>query len=439
MENKKARITKRSVDGVEVPPKGQEARLWDTDINGFFVRVYPTGRRVYALKYRLGPKQRIFTIGVHGSPHTPETARDAADAALRRVADGEDPAVAKKEAREALTVAELIDRYLEDGPATKPGKRESTWAIDGSNLNRHVRPLLGRKVANNVTKAEAARAVQDITAGKTAKVEKSKKARGKAIVKGGAGTARRTRTTAAAMFAWGIEHGLVKANPFAAVKLAAAPVRERFLSQDEASRLFEVLANMEAAGDIRGAVADAIRLLLLTGARKTEVAALQWGEVDFDRRRLVLPPLRTKAGGKTGERRIVLSDAALELLKARRPEKAKADAFVFPAARGDGPVVGIRKPFLEACTSAEIESFRVHDLRHSFASFLIADGASLFLVGKLLGHAGTRATERYAHLSGDPLEDAATALGKKLVPAKKKDGDEGGEGEKGDGEQAAVS
>lgn len=97
MESRKARITKRTVDGLPTPTKeAGEARVWDTDLKGFFVRVYPSGRRVYALKYRLGSLQRMFTIGVHGSPYAPEGAREAAEAALRRVAIGEDPATEKQ-------------------------------------------------------------------------------------------------------------------------------------------------------------------------------------------------------------------------------------------------------------------------------------------------------------------------------------------------------
>jgi integrase len=417
MESRRARITKRTVDALPTPTKeAGEARVWDTDLKGFFVRVYPSGRRVYALKYRLGPLQRIFTIGVHGSPYTPETARDAADAALRRVAVGEDPATEKKAAREALTVAALIERYLEDGPATKPGKRASTWANDGSNLNRHIRPLLGRKVANSVTKAEAAKAIRDITVGKTAADEKSEKKRGRAIVRGGAGVARRTLTTTAAMFAWGLEHGLVTANPFTSVRLSAAPVRERFLSREEAGRLLDALNDVEAENVVNSAFCDAIRLLLLTGARKTEILGLTWSEVDMERRLLLLPPDRTKAGGQNGERRIVLSPPALEILAKRRPAEAKPTDFVFPAIRGDGHIIGVRRAFAKACGRAGLAGVRIHDLRHSFASFAVADGASLFLVGKLLGHASARTAERYAHLSGDPLQDAAAAIGKRLVP-----------------------
>ncbi|MGH7024686.1 MAG: tyrosine-type recombinase/integrase [Caulobacteraceae bacterium] len=420
MEIGRARISKRTVDAVSTPAEG-ESRLWDTDVRGFFLRVYSTGRRVYAVKYRVGPLQRVHTLGVHGSPLTPETARKAAVDALDRVRAGEDPAAEKKAAREALTVNALIDRYLEDGPATKPAKRASTWAIDGSNLNRHIRPLLGRRIANSVTKSEAARAIQDITEGKTAMVEATK-LRGRARVTGGAGTARRTRTTAAAMFAWGVEHGLIKNNPFAGVKLTTPPVRERFLSREEAGRLLDALNAMEADKSLSRTFADALRVLLLTGARKMEALGLRWREVDFERRLLVLPPERTKAGGALGERRITLSPAALSILSRRKTKAAEPDDFVFPAAHGEGHIIGLRRAFLKVCAIAGLAGLRIHDLRHSFASFAIADGASLFLVSKLLGHASARTTERYAHLGGDPLQDVAATIGRRLMDRKDKGG-----------------
>lgn len=226
--------------------------------------------------------------------------------------------------------------------------------------------------------------------------------------------ARRTLTTTAAMFAWGMEHGLVSANPFASVRLSAAPVRERFLSREEARRLLDAINGLEAEKEVNPAFCDAIRLLLLTGARKTEILGLQWSEVDIARKVLLLPPERTKAGGQKDERRITLSPPALKILAQRHP--AKATDFVFPAIRGEGHIIGVRRAFVKACARAGLQGVRVHDMRHSFASFAVADGASLFLVGKLLGHASAHTTERYAHLSGDPLQDAAAAIGKKLMP-----------------------
>lgn len=414
LENRKLRISKRTVDAAQVPESG-EHRLWDTEIKGFFVRVYASGRRVYALKYRFGALQRIYTLGVHGSPLTPEAARQAAEKALRRVAEGEDPAVAKKEARTAVSVTQLIDAYLEDGPVSKPAKRTSSWEIDASNLRRHIQPLLGRKIAVAVTVADAGKAVMNITDGKTAADEKTDKARGRAIVRGGLGAARRTRNTAAAMFAWGIEQGLVKNNPFSKVRLSTAPSRERFLNRQEAGRLIVALKDLVAENAIHGNFADAIRMLLLTGARKTEILGLRWSEVALDRKQLLLPPERTKAGGSTGERRIILSPPALEILARRRSEVAEECDYVFPATRGSGHIIGLRRVFAKACERAELEGLRVHDLRHSFASFAIADGASLFLIGKLLGHASSRTTERYAHLGGDPLQDAAAAIGRQVM------------------------
>jgi integrase len=181
--------------------------------------------------------------------------------------------------------------------------------------------------------------------------------------------------------------------------------------------------------------ADALRLLLLTGARKTEILGLRWPEIDTARKLLILPPERTKAGGKTGERRIPLSSPALEIIGRRRTDAdralqeagAEGDAaslrdFVFPAARGQGHAIGLRSAFAKVCAEAKLLGLRIHDLRHSFASFAIADGASLFLIGKLLGHASARTTERYAHLSSDPLQDAVDLIGRRIVGDEKESG-----------------
>jgi len=151
------------------------------------------------------------------------------------------------------------------------------------------------------------------------------------------------------------------ANPFAAVRLSAPPVRERFLSREEAGRFLDALNTLEMAGSVSPAFCDALRLLLLTGARKTEVLGLRWSEVDFDRDRLVLPPERTKAGGKTGERRIFLSPPALAVLAKRRdaveagrwetvddsrPRRPRQPSpYVLPAARGEGHAIGLRRAF----------------------------------------------------------------------------------------------
>src|SRR5271166_2307486 len=117
-----------------------------------------------------------------------------------------------------------------------------------------------------------------------------------------------------------MEHGHCKSNPFVGTTLATAPLRERFLTRDEAVAFLEAIAKLVAAGAVVETFADALRLLLLTGARKMEILGLRWSEVDFERSVLTLPPDRTKAGGKTGTRRIQLSPPALEILRRRRQE-----------------------------------------------------------------------------------------------------------------------
>lgn len=421
MAGVKAKLTKRSVDAFAAPAEG-ELQVWDTELKGFLLRVRPSGRKTYAVFYRLGAAQRWLTIGAHGSPWTPENARLAAKAALAKAAANEDPAEVKREARAALTVAMLIDAYLADGPATKPAKRANTWMHDASNLNRHIKPLIGSKLAGRVTKAEAARAFADIVAGKTAADVRTGNKGGRAIVRGGEGAARRTRITAAACWAWGLEYDYIKGvNPWAGMKLTAAPVRERFLSRAEAGKLLDTITAREGAGLLSQTFGDAIRLLLLTGARKSEVLGLTWAEVDFDRKVATLPPERTKAGGHLGARRLHLSPPALAILSRRRAERDALEGearsgFVFPAARGSGHAIGVRKPFTEVLAQAGLEAVRVHDLRHSFASFALADGASLYLIGKALGHANASTTQRYAHLSGDVLADLSDAVGARIMP-----------------------
>lgn len=407
MTNQKAKITKRSVDALPIPPKG-ENRLWDTDLTGFLVRVYPSGKKVYAVRYKRGAAQQsIVTIGRHGSPWTPEGAREKARQVLSQAREGRDPAAENRAARNRITVAGLIDTYLADGPTTKPAKRASSWVNDASNLNRHIRPLIGSRIADEVTKADAHRAIREITEGGTARDEKTGK-RGRARVTGGPGVARRTRTTAAAMYAWAMEHELVQTNPFAAVRLAAPPMKARYLSGQETAALWEALERLEATGEMNPTFADAIRLLVLTGARKTEVLGLKWSEVDLGRRTLTLPPERTKAGGVNGERRIALSGEAATIL-ARRHHTSDGE-HVFPAARGDGHATGVRKAFKRACAAAGLSNVRVHDLRHTYASALAEAGFSMPIIAKSLGHSRTQTAERYTHLGDDPTQAAASVV-----------------------------
>lgn len=421
MSENKARISIETVEGLTCPKGQREAKLWDCDLTGFFVRAYPTGRKVYAVKYRFGRTQRIVTIGAHGA-FTPETARKAAKDILSHANLGKDTALEKNARKTALTVKDLVDEYFTSGRMTETKKRESTWQGDERRIAVHILPQIGKLPITEVTSLIAAKTIYNIAHGKTAKTQKGQRARGVSQVTGGAGTASRTKATVSAMFNWGKVHMGVQSNPFAGIKTQAQTVKERFLSNSEANSLIEAINALENEKRLSSAFADAFRILLLTGARKSEITNLQWHEVDFENRLIRLAPERTKTGNKTGQAKIMLMPAALSILSRRLEEHkaakkidTKLSNFVFKSNRNNGAIIGLHKAFKDVLKRAEIGALRIHDLRHSFASFAIADGASIYMVSKLLGHASSRTTERYSHLSNDPLQAAVAQIGRRFM------------------------
>jgi len=401
------KITKRTVDGAPTNPNA-DTFLWDSDVKGFGLRVKPSGVKSYVLKYRLGPLTKRITIGRHGSPWTPEEARERALALLRDVKQGRDPATDKADARNALTVRELADLYLAEGPAEKPNKKTSSWAADRSNIERHVKLLLGRKIVSALTQAEIAKFQADVAAGKSRADIKTGK-RGRAIVEGGRGTAARSLAVLAAMMQFAVGRKLVPANPAKGVRLLNGEKKERFLSEAEVARLADTLAAMEREHRLSLIAATAVRLLLLTGCRKSEILTLRWDWVDFERASLRLPD------SKTGAKVVPLAAAAMELLSTL----PRTSAYVLPAAKGAGHYMGLQKDWERIRVRASLPGLRVHDLRHSFASFAVADGHTLFMVGKVLGHKQARTTEGYAHLAADPVRAVAERTAARIAAAMK--------------------
>ncbi|WP_375210478.1 tyrosine-type recombinase/integrase [Hyphomonas jannaschiana] len=379
-------------------PGDKDYFLWDGELKGFGLKVCKGGRKVYVCKYRAGfgrsaPSRRM-TIGAHGSPWTPDAARKEASRILGRVAQGEDPAREKQDAKAVISVAELCDRYLEAVAATK---KASTLATDRGRIERHIKPLLGKMRITEVTRADVAQFLRDVAAGKTAVDVKTRK-RGRAIVKGGKGTATRTVGLLGGIFTYAIEAGLLKENPVRGVKRFRDRRNERFLDAEELTRLGATLARAEEEGENPYALAI-IRLLLLTGARKGEIESLRWDEIDRQFQYLRL------GDSKTGQKLIVLNQASLAILES--VPRMDGSEFVFPASRSDGWYEGTPKVWARIRQSAGLKNVRLHDLRHSFASVAARSGESLLVIGKVLGHSTASATSRYAHLSDDPLRAAS--------------------------------
>jgi integrase len=235
------------------------------------------------------------------------------------------------------------------------------------------------------------------------------KKRGRAIIEGGRGTAARSLAVLGAMLQFAVNRKLIPTNPAKGVPLLKAAPKDRFLSEAEVAALADTITTMEDEVALSRAAAAAIRLLLLTGCRKGEILSLRWEWVDFGRGCLRLPD------SKTGAKTVPVASAALELL-AGLPHRS---GFVLPAGKGQGHYTGLQKDWERVRERAGLAGVRVHDLRHSFASFAIAGGDTLFMVGKVLGHKQARTTEAYAHLAADPLRAVADRTGARIAAAMK--------------------
>lgn len=388
------KLTKRLIDAAAADPEGREFFLWDSEVKGFGLRVKPSGGKSFILKYRIGTQTKRHTICKVGNPYTVDEARDVARDLLRDIRHGADPAADKKEKLKAETVAELASLYLGDeGKAAKPRKKESSWERDRIAIERHVLPLLGRKIARNLSGADIERFQADVAAGKTAMDEKVGFRR-RVIVTGGKGTAARATSALRAMLEFAVSRKLLPENPAHRVALFKPETKDRTLTQSEVGALAKGISILEGLGMLSSNMAAAIKLLLLTGARKNEIATLRWDYVDLERGLLLLPD------SKTGAKAIPLPAAAARIIAnlSRRSE------WVLPSTRNDGPIIGLQKAWEMVRVWCGVEDVRIHDLRHSFATFAVSDGASLYLVGKALGHKQSRTTERYAHVADDPVK-----------------------------------
>jgi integrase len=384
--------------------------VWDKKVAGFGARRQKGAAVAYVLFYRTKDgRQRWHTIGRHGAPWTPDTAREEALRVLADVTKGADPAAAKAEARKAATVAELCDDYLEAAEAgrvltrRKAAKKPSTIYTDKGRIERHIKPLLGRLKVSAVTRADVERFQDAVTEGETkARIKTGK--HGLARVTGGRGTATRTMGLLGAIFAFAVRRGLRADNPVRGVERHADGQRNRRLSEAESAALGAALRAMpDTAWPI--AVA-ATRFLALTGWRRGEMLALKWSEIDLVSRTARL------ADTKTGASMRPLPRAACDALR----ELPRLGELVFPASKGaDRPMRGFPKVWLRVAAKAGLPSdVTPHVLRHSFASIAADLGFSELTIAALIGHKKASVTSKYAHHADAVLLQAADAVADRI-------------------------
>ena len=421
------KITKRMVDGAG--PRVDRYVIWDTELKGFGLRVEPSGIKSFIVRYRAGqggrsaPK-RFVTVGRYGAL-TPDEARQKAREILASAAKGGDPAAARERFRTAMSVSTLADAFLAEHVETK---RKPATAAQYRHVLSLVRPEFGSRKAEEITKSDVMRLHH--------------KLRSTPFL------ANRLVAVLGSMFGWAAQHRHVPEgfNPASRIEKYQEDRRERFLSLDELDRLGNVMREAETAGlswspdetkakakhaprpekrkvIVSPAATSAIRLLLLTGARLREILHLRWDYVDLERGVLLLPD------SKTGRKTIILNAASMAIVA----DQPRTGGFVFPGeprravlGKADGrrgtrlderPRSDLKRPWSAISKAAGLDGVRLHDLRHTHASFGASAGLGLPIIGKLLGHTQAATTARYAHLDNDPLRRASDRVGETISAA----------------------
>ncbi len=398
-----AKLTKRLIDSLDIRDK--DYFEWDDDLSGFGIRVWPSGKKIYVAQYRAGKQTRRFKIGSHGAL-TVDEARKEAKAVLGDVARGEDPQQDRATRRKSLTVKDLCDAYFHAadqglvlGKRGKP-KKASTLYVDKGRAKRHIIPLLGNKLAQDLTTADVVKMMRDVTTGKTAANEKTEKLRGRAVVEGGAGTASQSVTLLSAILTYAASEGIVPHNVARGIQKPAVGKRTRRLTAEEYRKLGRAL---EAADEELWQGVAGIKLFLLTGFRLSEIAGLKWSEVDEGDSCFRLDDSKEDASVRPVGRPVFDVLSAL-------PRQA-GNGYVLPGPRSeDGHYTSLDEAIARITKKAGIAGITSHTLRHSYASVAGDLGFTEITIAALLGHAAGNVTQRYVHHLDSVLIAAANKV-----------------------------
>ncbi len=384
-------------------PRSVQYTLWCSELPGFGVYILPSGQRTYFVDYRntAGTRRRL-TIGRHGKL-TADQARKLAISMMGKAASGEDPALERTNARKAITFRELCKQYLDAADRGlilgKRGrsKKRSTIDTDRGRIARHIIPLLGHRLVRDIEAADINRFFRDISTGKTAVTEKTANLRGKAVVKGGAGTASRTAGLLGGLLSFAVSEGVIAANPARGVKRPSDNQRIRRLAPDEYAKLGNAIRSLEHEGAIQGPAA--IWLIALTGCRSGEIIKLKWEEVDRAAQCFRL------SDSKEGASVRPIGRPALDVVESIE-RKLDCQYVLAPLRQGE-TFGGLSNAWAKVIERSGIGGVTPHTLRHSFASTATDLGFSELTIAALLGHRAGSVTSRYIHQLDTVLLSAA--------------------------------
>jgi integrase len=388
-----------------LPAVRGSAIFWDAEVKGFCLRVSPGGGKSFMLDYRAEGRQRRITIGSYPD-WSVAAAREAAKAMKREVDLGRDPMGERHDERAAPTIADLSERYRLEHLPTKAARSQKDETMMWEQI---VLPRFGKMKVAAISHEDIDALHRDITS-----------------IRGTPIRANRTVEVLRKVFNLSIRWKWRTDNPASGVRRNPEEKRNRYLNKVEIAALARAL--QEHSEPVS---ANAIKLLMLTGARRGEVLGATWSMFDLENGIWTKPSAHTK---QRKLHRVPLSGHALRLLL--EIKETSSGPYVFPGVDGK-PLTDIKRTWFSVCKKAglvekiekktrdgkpvrarngkpimiEQPNVRLHDLRHSFASILVSGGASLPLIGQMLGHTQVQTTLRYAHLFDDPMRKAAEMVG----------------------------
>lgn len=382
-----SRLTKKIIESS--PLKAKPYFIFDTSIKGFCVRITPTGNRTYYVQYIKNKKVKRFAIGNHGII-TCENARDKAIKLLASIKDNFDPQHDKQQKNNELTLSELSQRFMDEH--VKLRCKKTTQINYNLTLNKHILPKIGHLKITEITRKDVADLHHKLH---------------HSIY-----TANRSLEVISKMFnlaeMWGLRPD--HSNPCKHLKKYPEKRRERYLKKEEALRLGNILDEMKRYPDENISAIYCIQLTLLTGCRVGEIRTLKWEYIDNENYAFNLPD------SKTGAKIVYVGNVVISLIEEikNHPARPSNNPYVIWGREDGSCLYNIQKPWRRFRKLADLDDLRIHDLRHSFASFAISSGMSLEIIGKLLGHKVVQTTARYAHLMAEPMKEAASSVSNEL-------------------------
>jgi integrase len=367
----KFNFIKKSLSALRIPTK-KVTVYHDTTKHGLKLLVRPTGIKTFVLYRKIQGRPERITIGRFPEV-TIEQARKQVDILNAKIASGVNPNEEKRGLRHEMTIKGLFERYLERYAKI----HKKTWREDENQYRRYLKGWENRRLSS-IRKSHVQKLHAEVGTTK------------------GHYAANRLLALLHTLFNRAIDWGWDSPNPAHGIKKFKEKSRDRFIHGDELPKFFDALREEPSI-----IVRDYILLSLLTGARRSNVLAMRWDEINLDRATWIIP--LTKTGDS---HTVALVPAAIDILKTRQKSNTDNNPWVFPGTGSTGHLVETKKPWRRILEKAGIKDLRIHDLRRSLGSWQAATGANLSVIGKTLAHKNVSTTAIYARLNLDPIRES---------------------------------